>query len=163
MPVENLGGIRISGGGIGALPGSYPISVYVENVVRANQVTFTYQGPAGVLYLCWGLKAGTGDFNNGANLEGGMWTSTPIYVMESLTPTQFPVYNISADLLITANMRTGRTYDTYIWFSTNNSTQEANMLKRLGASERLIDTDSGIVKINSELAAGSLSVGYIGV
>jgi len=140
---------------VGALPGTYPISVAPGETVRLNRVRFEYRGPSGALYIHWGLKAGYGDFNNGDNLEGRVfaWAMVSVPAASSWIVVDNAV---GADLPISSDIRTGRTYDTYVWLATRaGTTQETDIL--------LIDTDASIVsvaEIPTRAEARGLQVGY---
>lgn len=119
--------------------GPYPIEVIFGQTVRVYKAVFAYRGPAKTLYLHWGLKAAYADFNNGANLEARRYAWAAVDVPKAadwLTLTR----TITADLLITSDMRTGRTYDTYIWMATFiGPSPDTEFL--------VIDTDTSVVKI----------------
>ena len=147
----------ISYEGIGSLPGSYPVRVATGGTVRASRARFRYAGPAITLYVCWGLKKGSGDFNSGENLEDGKFAYASVSVPASVGEIQ--TFDIVADLRITSAMRTGRRYDTYVWVATRASANEAYIL--------VIDTDAGVVEIISSAPEApivtELEILYVGL
>ncbi|HUV51594.1 MAG TPA: hypothetical protein VMW64_00790 [Dehalococcoidia bacterium] len=137
-------GVALIGGGLYyAL--KKPPAIYLGDKVTLSKVSFTYTGPERQLFICWGLKKGSGDFNNGANLAGGLWTwGGPMEVEAvagkkySFTPkkdfeTQ-PVLYLDPDAIEAKN------YDTYIWITFGEATTDEDFILA-------IDTDADAVKI----------------
>ncbi|MDP2323981.1 MAG: hypothetical protein Q8N51_08125, partial [Gammaproteobacteria bacterium] len=64
---------KVRGLSIARLPGGvYPIHVVYGERVAVTQMMMDWMGPAGTVYLCWGLKRGAllgVNFDNGAGLE----------------------------------------------------------------------------------------------
>ena len=127
---------------IGRLADSYPIRVRVGDRVRANQVKFRYWGPAGTIYLCWGLRKGSGDFNNGDNLAGGARAIGSAAVSVGAGTELLVNTAIAADLVIPST-RAGN-YATYIWLSTESSARESAFVRRHGSSDGLITIDGSV-------------------
>ncbi|HUV51593.1 MAG TPA: hypothetical protein VMW64_00785 [Dehalococcoidia bacterium] len=149
MREGSIRGLEVFEREFAALPGSYPIKVVTGERVAANRATFKYIGPAQNLYVCWGLKKGDGDFNNGNNLEAGVFASAVIAVPLATAEVSLD-RTFSAVLTITSAMRASY-YDTYIWISRTNTSIEADFLA--------IDTDAGIVQIMTQ-AVTNLEVAY---
>lgn len=130
-------------------PATFPIKVVLGEKVAVNRATFQYIGPAQTLWVCWGLKKGTGNFSNGANLMAGVFASASISVPLSTAWTAKDL-TFSAVLTIIAAM-TASVYDTYVWISKANTSLEADLL--------VIDTDAGVVQILGQ-AVKDMQVAY---
>lgn len=122
-----------------------PPAIRLGDTVTLSSVQFLYKGTRASLFINWGLKAGTGDFNNGQNLQGGVWASGgPLDVMSS---ADFVKYTFRLkDMKQRPNLRLDpaffrqTTYDTYIWLTLNKpSVDERDIIA--------IDTDAEAVKI----------------
>ena len=112
---------------VAALPGTYPIEVFVGDRVVVDRVTFQWKGPAQSIYICWGLKKEIGNFNNGANLEAGAFAKGIFSVPDAVNFVNIDKV-VNAVLEITSDMRTNRTYDTYIWNSSDGTANEASFI-----------------------------------
>ena len=126
--------------GIEALnPGSFPLVVAEGSIVSITTIEINYQGPGGPLWLCWGLKAGTGNFNNGANLFGGTFASYPVNVLRAYPPNSiYQAIVVNARHIIPVGA-SGRTFDTYIWIAEVSTADETQILA--------IDTDAGVIQV----------------
>ncbi|MDP2663643.1 MAG: hypothetical protein Q8R28_23250 [Dehalococcoidia bacterium] len=127
----------------GAVGPSLPLTVFLGQKVAVTAVRLTYKGPAMTMYLCWGLKAGWGNFNNGENLVGGSsrFASAAFSVPESMTATTYDVtLNPAAVYTVGTDVPTGRTYDTHKWIAMQPTSSEASFV-------RPSDTDSGVVVV----------------
>ena len=147
--------------------GPYPIQVVPGNTVAVYKAVFDYTGPAATLYVCWGLKAGQGNFNNGANLVGG--SSWYTYMTMSVPATginQFVTFTsptgISARLVIPDVAPA--LYDTFIWLSTAPTPDESKFVQR-DSGGALIDTDSGVIQLSqvARVQGRNLQVAYMKV
>jgi hypothetical protein len=151
---------RLSGGPVGALnPGDFPISVFPGDRVAANRVVLDYMGPAGTVYICWGLRAG-GSYNNGGDLvPAHNFASAAISVPNSPGAFYHVDQAISAILLIPDTPPAN--YGTYIWLAHSVSDQESQFLLRAGTSQGLIDQDSGVILVLESLwYAKSMQIAY---
>lgn len=98
------------------------VDVYPGDKVTVGSASFKYLGVEADLFLCWGLRKGTGDFNNGENLLGGLWVwGGPIHVLEAL---DWKTYNISPQKLETKpifyldpDIVAPGDYQTYAWIT----------------------------------------------
>lgn len=160
--MNNVGKVR--GLSISRLPGgTYPIHVVAGERVAVTQVQMDWMGPAGTIYLCWGLKGGA-DFNNGAGLENQQFAWAAIAVPESRTSYTTINRTVSAPLTILSTMRSGVLYDTFIWLSTSSDPSQqalqSNMVQR-DSGGGLIDTDGGVVSVDVLVSkARNLNVAY---
>lgn len=105
--------------GIGTIGGQDPnIEVFPGDQVAVTRAIFDYRGPGGIVHLCWGLKAGTGDFNNGANLAPqGYFASQPITVPQAQNFQTIQANTVRVVLDIVPEIPAGRTYDAYKWLA----------------------------------------------
>lgn len=135
-----------AGGGIGTIGGQAPkIEVFHGDQVAVTQVVFDYRGPGGLLYVCWGLKAGTGNFNNGANLSPAghfAWASLAVPVSPAFQRIQSST--IRAVLDIVSGIPGGRTYDSYKWIAVNPTADEGQFL-----SGKNLARDADVVVVKS--------------
>ena len=128
-----------------------PPAVRLGDKITLSMVSFEYTGPERAendpLYICWGLKKGIGNFDNGANLAGRLWKwggPMPVTTAKkySFIPDKDfehqPVLYLDPDILEAKN------YDTYIWVV--NDIAIALEDKKFLA----IDTDADAVKISKE-------------
>ena len=153
-------------GQVSALPGSYPIRVFPGETVSVKKVRLEYQGPAATLYLCWGLKKGTGDFNNGENLVEGAFAQDRFSVPDSPSFVE-RIFDITASLFIPLSAGVAL-YDTYVWLSTDGTAQEGSMVDResplfgIVSGGKVLDTDSGVVEVLAiaKKAVRNLEVAY---
>ena len=154
------GRVSSIGAQIGALPGQTTQTVPPGGKVRMWRIDFVYTGPAQTLYACWGLKKSGGlltgvNFDNGAGLQGAAFAAYGMPV-EASTNRAY-VYVIDAILPIPTNTPEA-TYDVFVWITTNSSSpkDERYILK--------IDTDAGIVKVESpvapSVAVSGMQAGY---
>jgi hypothetical protein len=144
-----------------------PPAIYLGDKVTLSKVSFTYTGPARDLFICWGLRESTGpfdwldillpgwsllihmpqQFDNGADLVGGLWawggpmevaTSTEkkySFVPKKDFETQ-PVLYLDPDAI------EAKTYDTYIWVTLEKATTDENYIL-------VIDSDADAIKIKT--------------
>lgn len=134
------------GGGIGTIGGRSPnIEVFHGDRVAVTQVVFDYRGPGGTMYVCWGLKAGTGNFNNGQNLSPqGHFGSSAISVPPATQFQRIQSNTIRAVLDIVPGIPGGRAYDSYKWLATSPTADENEFL-----SGNNIDGDADVVIVKS--------------
>jgi|GEM_PF-2424449 len=122
-----------------------PAGIYRGDSVTLSTVTFEYRGPATDLYVCWGLKAGYGDFNDGDNLVGKLWAwGGPIRALESSAWKRYVVACNTLEtqpiLYLEPSIIPPAKYDTYVWLTrAEPTTSESSIL--------LIDTDAGAVDV----------------
>lgn len=138
------GGLGLVGIGL-ALALKKPPAIYLGDKVTLSRVSFTYTGPARDLFICWGLKKGTGDFNNGANLAAGLWTwGGPMSVTESVDKKYRFVpkedFETKPVFYLDPNLLEAKTYDTYVWVSFGEGTTDEGFIL-------VIDTDADAIKI----------------
>ena len=124
-----------------------PAAIRLGDSVTLTKCSFEYEGGADELWFCWGMKKGTGDFNNGDNLAGGLFAAAgPIAVgpaaawkRYTLDPRKLPT---KPTLFLDPKVLEAKTYDAYTWVATEASTDERMILA--------IDTDAGAVPIKEE-------------
>lgn len=173
MGVANLGVLErfayAGEGGYSTLPegGPYPIPVTYGERVAIYKGVFDYTGPAITVYLHWGLKKGAGDFNNGANLLGGLFVYVPLLI-PSATPYNTYLHYEFVGMNLNFTIPDGTplaTYDTYVWLSTKaGSALQADMVELTDGAGKAPDTDAGIIQVVSPIAlpkAKGLNVAYI--
>ena len=154
--------------GIGAIAYEGAIEVLYGDIVRVLRVRFQYRGPAMQLFLCWGLKAGTGEYRDGANLA---LSGAERFATSGFTVAESPDYraieaNVRADLRILAPLPAGRTYDTYVWLSRGGaSMRQADMVELTDGAGMAPDTDKKVVKVMDQSVqvgeARGLQVQYV--
>ena len=110
-------------------------AVRLGDKITVSKVGFSYLGPSNELFLCWGLKDGKGDFNNGDNLVNKYFTwGGPIEVAETVDlwksyefipkkdfDTQ-PIYHLDPKAIQPKN------YETYAWLSVQKATADENYI-----------------------------------
>lgn len=131
-------------------PGQLPIKVYPGDGLNVTATSYRYKGPGGTLFVCWGLKLGTGNFNDGNNLQGGpqYFASKSLLVTASDVLSQTIVTSLpGSPLPIMSSFVPPSLYDTYVWVATSSSSFEGYFIKRYNASEGLIDTDFGVLQV----------------
>ena len=117
-------GAALLAGGLGVYMAiRKPPAIYPGDKITVSYLTLKYRGVEADLFLCWGLKNGDGDFNNGDNLVGGLWTwGGPIHVDEApdwkeyrLNPQEElekkPILFLDPDIV------EPRSYQTYVWMT----------------------------------------------
>ena len=120
-------GAAIAAGGLGVyLATRKPPAIYLGDRLSISYCSFTYKGIEAELFLCWGLrKTRWGDFNNGENLAGGLWTwGGPIHVLESLDWKTYkinPQKELKTKPILYLNPDTIEPvkYGTYVWITAN--------------------------------------------
>lgn len=144
---------QVRGLQIGAIDHHGPIEVIYGEIVRVSLVRFQYRGPAMRLFVCWGLKAGTGEYHDGANLAlsgAERFASAGIDIVEALEFRAAEV-TVRADLRILPPLPAGRTYDAYVWLSRGiPSMRQADMVELTDGAGQAPDTDSSVVQVLSE-------------
>ena len=153
---------------VGAIAYQGAIAVLYNDIVRVTLVQFEYRGPAEQLFLCWGLKAGSGSYDNGANLAlsgAARFASSRFTVEESLDWHAIEA-NLQADLRILAPLPAGRSYDTYVWLSRAvASMRQDDMVELADGAGMAPDTDANVVEGLDEAVqqgeARGLAVQYV--
>ena len=138
-----VAGVSLAGLGI-ALSLRKPSAIRLGDRLTLRMVQFEYMGGETQLFVGWGLKKGTGDFNNGGNLAGGLYAiGGPLSVPQQaefktlrFAPSKLKEKPI---LYLDPNVFAARTYDTYVWVSTQPTPDEKFFL--------IIDTDASVVPI----------------
>ena len=144
--------------------GQQQIQVKPGQTVKVWKVQFEWLGPATPIFVCWGLKKGTGSFNNGQNLVGGPTS----FGSATITPFAVSAWaaqesgSIDASLVIPASTPPA-VYDTYIWLSYQQSANELSFVQR-DTGGGLLDTDAALINVVSAIPAVGqarmLNVGY---
>lgn len=121
------------------------------DLVRVSRFRFRYRGAAATLYICIGLKDGSGSFNQGSNLLGGpsAFAAVPFQVPLSRSLTWYtidiPARSGSRPLLSLSNTAPNVRYGTYVWISKSDSARDDQRVTLLDSSGN-VDTDSGVVQ-----------------
>ncbi len=155
---------RVGSFSVGALnPGSLPLKrVYGQGQVSITEMQCDYQGPGGTLYVIFGFKKGTGDFNNGQNLLDGIFQFQAVGMPVSPSAPQHVTLSMASMLSMykLPSAVVGRKYDAYVWMSTEPSADESKFVRRLdNPAAGVIDTDAGVLEIVSDVAkAGGMNV-----
>ena len=133
--------------------------IHQGDTITISNLSFEYMGPEDDLSFCWGLKKGTGDFNNGDNLVGGnsyFGVGGPIHVTPTVDWKKYTLdprkLQVKPELFLDPDLVDIRVYDTYIWLSTEPTADKALIL--------IIDTDADAVKV--EKPAGLLGARNLG-
>ena len=152
MPEEKVSGEQVLtglavAGGVGLI--GYGLYKYLKRKGKSvgdygvlDGISFKYHGPATTLYICWGLKKGRGDFNNGENLAGGptYFASKSVEVEESLEDVRYDFEDLDVRLKFESGIvEPGRSYDCYYWIATKPTADEDAILN--------IDVDADVFKI----------------
>jgi len=154
--VSRMSGFRVGmvGRGLGALnPGSLPLNKNPGEYLRVTDVQYNWVGPATLFWVLIGLKKGSGDFNDGANLADGKYT-----VSAFTTPSRGTVGVVQQTLstpvaLLIESAWAGRTFDAYIWVVDSALTTLYGAAAFLDDSGfTLIDTDVGVLRVVSGAA-----------
>lgn len=124
-----------------------PPAIYLGDKVTLSKVSFTYTGPARDLFICWGLRKGTGDFNNGANLAGGLWAWGGPMEVELSTEKKYSFvpkkdFDTKPVLYLDPDAIEAKSYDTYIWVTFGEGTPDEDYILA-------IDTDADAIKIKT--------------
>jgi len=107
-----------------------PAAIYLGDTFSFAKVEFFYRGPETTLWICWGLRDGWGDFNNGGNLVAGLWVSGGPMMVEDVG--EFKKYSfVPADdfdkqpaFFFDPNFIEPKNYEPYIWLSTEEGPNE---------------------------------------
>ena len=120
-----LGAVALAGAGIYLATRKPPLPPIIlpGDTITISSCSFGYQGQEADIFLCWGLRKGSGDFNNGEALLGGLWAwGGPIHVLGTLKAEP---YNIKPDeeletkprLYLDPAVVVPGNYQTYVWIT----------------------------------------------
>ena len=123
-----------------------PPAIRPGDRVTLSAISFEFMGPAGQLYVCWGLKRQViVDFDNGAGLLAGLWAAGGAINVEAATT--WTKYSVDPSKLATKPVLyldpvfvVPAVYTTFVWVSSGiATTDEASIL--------VVDTDADAIEV----------------
>lgn len=133
-PVILGGGVVLVGTGL-YLMLRKPAGAYLGDTLTFSKVDFWYQGPAANLWICWGLRDGRGDYNDGENLVAGLWVSGgPMVVEETAARKRYLFipeedFDKQPEFYMDPDYIEPRNYESYVWIANEETANEDAILR----------------------------------